>query len=408
METVFLIKNRKKKCGNLMDIKRIQKALKRQRLDGWLLYDFQGMNIIAVRLLKLPEHVKNTRRYFYFIPAEGTPRKLVHRIEAGNLDSLPGEKTTYLSWQSLGEGIKNITEGANTIAMEFSQHNAIPYVARVDAGTVDLLRFIGKDVVSSANLIQEFEATLTNEQIESHLTAAKQIRQFIFNAFDEIHARLVKCGEVKEYAIQHFLLRRLEEHNLITHNPPIVAVNANAGNPHYRPYKNSSDTIRKDNLVLIDLVAKLPMPKSVFADITWMAYTGEHIPDEYVKTFSIASQARDTAFKLVSDRFADGKPIEGWEVDDAARAVIRNAGYGEFFIHRTGHSIGEDIHGNGANMDNLETHDDRRILPRTCFSIEPGIYTDTYGIRTEIDVLITPEREAQCTGGDPQKEIVTI
>jgi len=402
------MKNHQNKGRNIMDIQRIQEALKQHRLDGWLLYDFQGMNIIAVRMLKIPENVLHTRRYFYFIPAEGTPRKLVHQIEAGNLDSLPGEKTTYLSWQSLGEGIEKITEGAHTIAMEFSQHNAIPYVSRVDAGTVDMVRFIGKEVVSSANLIQEFEAALTDEQIESHLTAAKQIRQFVFNAFDEIHARLVKCGEVKEYTIQHFLIRRFEEHNLIAEHPPIVAVNANAGNPHYRPVENNSGIIRRDDLVLIDLVAKLPKPNSVYADITWMVYTGEHVPGKYVKAFSVTAQARDTAFKLIYDRFVEGIPVQGCEVDDAARSVIREAGYGDFFIHRTGHSIGEDIHGNGANMDNLETHDDRRILPRTCFSIEPGIYTDTYGVRTEIDVLITPEGDVQCTGGDPQKEIVTI
>ena len=391
-----------------MDIQKIQESLNRNELDGWLLYDFHEINDIAGRLLNLPDTIHQTRRYFYFIPKQGTPQKLVHRIESNNLDDLKGDKTVYLSWQSLEDGLKHILGDFRRIAMEYSPRNSIPYVSRVDAGTVELVRSFDVEVVSSANLIQEFEACLTDKQIESHYTAAKQIRQFVHNAFDEIHGRIAKCGEINEHAIQRFLMKRYEEHNLITDHPPIVAVNANAGNPHYAPPEADSTTVYRDNLVLIDLWAKQPKKGSVFADITWMGYTGDTIPEEYSKSFSIIAEARDKAFELVTGRFSERKPVEGWEVDDVSRSVIDNAGYGDFFIHRTGHSIGEDIHANGANMDNLETHDDRRILNSTCFSLEPGIYTDTYGVRTEIDVLITADGEVQCTGGDPQKEIVKI
>ena len=391
-----------------MDIEKIQNSLARNELDGWLLYDFHAINNIAVTMLNMPDEIHRTRRFFYFVPVNGRPQKLVHRIEDKNLDHLPGEKTIYLSWQSLEEGLRHILKGASKIAMEYSPRNSIPYVSLVDAGMVELITSLGKEVVSSANLIQEFEACLTDEQIETHHTAAKLVRQFVLNAFDEIHSRIVKCGEINEHAVQHFLMRRFEEHNLITDHPPIVGVNANAGDPHYTPQEHGSAVICQDNLVLIDLWAKLPKKKAVYADITWMGYTGETIPDEYVKSFSIIANARDAAFDVVDGRFKEGKTVEGWEVDDAARGVIESEGFGDKFIHRTGHSIGEEIHANGANMDNLETHDDRRLLNSTCFSIEPGIYTGTYGIRTEINVLITADGEVKCTGGKPQTEIVKI
>ncbi|MFC1556868.1 M24 family metallopeptidase [candidate division KSB1 bacterium] len=391
-----------------MDINRVQQLLEENNIDGWLLYDFQNLNAIVGRMLELPENVVQSRRYFYFIPRSGTPRKLVHRIEQHNLDLLPGDTFVYLDWQSLGEGLKTITEGAQTVAMEFSPHNAIPYVARVDAGTVDLMRFIGKEVVSSANLIQEFEAALSDEQIETHLVAAKLIRQFVHNAFGEIQTRIKKTGEIKEYTVQQFLVKRFKEHNLVFHHPALVAVNANAGNPHYMPNEQTTALIRENDLVLIDLFGKLNKPKAIYADITWMGFTGETIPAEIENAFTTGRRARDTAVDFVRERFAAQTPVMGFEVDDAARNVIKEAGYGDLFIHRTGHSIGEEVHGNGANMDNLETHDNRRIIPRTCFSIEPGIYTDAFGIRTEINMLIMPDGAAEVTGGEPQQEIVKI
>ena len=391
-----------------MDIQQIQRTLSDLRLDGWLLYDFKGINTIANTLLKLPEGLHATRRYCYFIPVSGDPKKLVHRIESQNLDGYPGEKNVYLSWQSYKEGLKTILSGFRKIAMEYSPDNAIPYISRVDAGTVELIRSLGKEIHSSADLVQETGVRLNDDQIECHIAAAKQIRQFVYNAFDEIHSRITKFGEIKEHAVQQFLTRRCGEHNLIADHPPIVAVNANAGDPHYSPREDESAVIKSDNLVLIDLWAKLPKNGAIYADITWMGYTGTTIPDEYKHTFSIVTKARDRAFSFIEEKFFLGKPIKGWEVDDVTRNVIGEAGYGENFIHRTGHSIGEEVHSNGTNLDNLETHDSRTIIPRTCFSIEPGIYTESFGVRTEINVIISSTKEVLCTGGTPQKEIIAI
>ncbi len=391
-----------------MDIQQIQRTLGELKLDGWLLYDFKGINTIANTLLKLPNGLHATRRYCYFIPVSGDPKKLVHRIESQNLDAYPGGKNVYLSWQSYKEGLETILSGFHKIAMEYSPENAIPYISRVDAGTVELVRSLGKEIYSSADLIQEIEVRLTDDQIDCHIVAAKQIRQFIYNAFDEIHSRIKKFGEIKEHAVQQFLMRRCGEHNLVTDHPPIVAVNANTGDPHYSPHENKSAVIGSESLVLIDLWAKLPKMGAIYADITWMGYTGKSVPDEYKHTFSIVTKARDRAFSFIKEKFSSGKPIKGWEVDDVTRNVIEEAGYGENFIHRTGHSIGEEVHSNGTNLDNLETHDSRSIIPRTCFSIEPGIYTESFGVRTEINVIVSQTNEALCTGGEPQNEIISI
>ena len=390
-----------------MDIERIQKLLRDQHIDGWLMYNFHKNNVIAERLLQLPDDIVQSQKFFYFIPADGTPQKLVNRIEGHNLDSLPGEKTVYLSWQSLVEGMNAIMGNAVTIAMEFSPKGILPSISYVDAGTVDLIRSMGKQVVSSANLVQEIEASLTDEQIESHFIAAKLLNQFTSNTLDELHSRLVKSGEVKEHTIQNFILRRFEEHNLISNLPPIVAVGIHTADPHFITNEETSAVIHRDNIVLVELWAKLMRQNAVYADLTWMIYTGKNVPEEYTRLFSITVQARNTAFDFITKRFLQKIPVMGYEVDEAARSIIRDAGYGVNFIHRTGHSIGEDLHGYSANLDNLETHDDRPIIPRTCFSIEPGIYTDSFGIRTEINVIITPENTAVCST-NKQNEITTV
>lgn len=390
----------------MLDIEKIQWLLNEQKLDGWLIYNFKGMNDIADRLLNLPDNMVSSRRYFYFIPSEGDPRKLVHRIEEKNLDTLPGDKAVYLSWQSLSEGLKSLLDGFQKIAMEFSPDNSIPYVAKVDAGTVDAVRKLGKEVHSSANIIQQFDAVLSDDQIESHLKAAKLVRQCMYMAFDEVRTRLNKVGEMSEFKIQKFLRKRLREHNLTADHGPLVAVNENAGNPHYHPNEADCSIVREGDLLLIDMIGKLDMPGSIYADITWMGYAGDELPVEFSDAFKVASYARDTAVTFLRDRFVKNKPVRGYEVDDVARKVLWDADYGEKFIHRTGHSIGEDVHWNGANIDNLETHDDRLIIPRTCFSIEPGIYTETFGIRTELNIMIMPDSEVRITGGDPQKEII--
>ncbi|MFC1555412.1 M24 family metallopeptidase [candidate division KSB1 bacterium] len=391
-----------------MEIKKIQEAIRQYGFDGWLMYDFRKNNNITVRIMDLPENLHRTRRFFYFIPADGEPKKLVHRMEEFNLDSLPGGKTVYLSFQSLKEGLEKILENSQKIAMEYSPENNIPYISRVDAGTIEMIRGLGKEVVTSADLVQEFETILTDEQIESHIIAAKQINQFIFNAFDEIGTRIAKFGEIKDSTVQKFLMKRLEEHNLVTNQPPTIGVNDKAGDPHHVIDKEHHYMIRKDDLVLIDMWGKMNKPNTIYADSAWTAYTGTDIPEEYVKAFDAVGKARDAAFDSVKTRFSNGIPVKGWEVDDAARNVITEAGYGGFFYHRTGHSIGEEVHGNGVNMDNIESHDDRRLLPRTCFALEPGIYTNTFGVRSEINVIINEDRSVEITGGEPQAEIVRI
>jgi Xaa-Pro aminopeptidase len=270
------------------------------------------------------------------------------------------------------------------------------------------LKSFDKEIVSSADLIQIFEATLTDEQIESHYLVSKLIRQFINNAFDEISTRIKKAGKIREHNIQHFLLRRFEEHNLVSSHLPIVAVNENAANPHYEPVEGKDSNIKEDSLVLIDLWAKQNKPKSVYAENTRVAYLGSRIPPKFKESFSVVVKARDAAVEFLKDRFEQNIPVHGWEVDDLCRTILNDSGYGNCFIHRTGHSIGEEIHGYGANMDNLETHDERQIIPRTIFSIEPGIYSNTFGVRSELNILITPKGEVEITSGEPQMDIDLI
>jgi Xaa-Pro aminopeptidase len=387
----------------------IQEILKKEKIDGWLLYNFRGSNVFATRILALPSHVMCTRRYFYYIPRKGTPRKLVHRIEEWNLDTLPGDKTVYLSWKSLSEGLKKILKGAKTVAMEYSPRCAIPYVSTVDAGTLELVKRAGVRVVSSANLVQYFEARWTEEQLADNLEAARQLGQTAQEAFRFIRQRITSNTPTTEYDVQQFMLSEFKKRGIKTEDAPNCSVNANAANPHYEPSKEINSPLKKGDLVLLDLWAKKDKPHSVYADITWMGYIGSTVPDEYEKVFQIVRGARDAALNFVRDSFARKKQICGYQVDDAARNYIAAKGYGDEFIHRTGHSIGEEIHGNGANMDNLETHDERRIIPRTSFSIEPGIYLrDKFGVRSEIDVYISKDGEVIVTGEPPQEKMVAI
>ena len=387
----------------------IQEILKKEKIDGWLLYNFRGSNVFATRILALPAHIMCTRRYFYFIPRKGAPRKLVHRIEEWNLDTLPGDKTVYLSWKSLGDGLKKILKGAKSVAMEYSPRCAIPYVSTVDAGAVELAKSAGVKVVTSANLVQYFEARWTEEQLEDNLEAARQLGQTAQEAFRFIRQRISSNTPTTEYDVQQFMLSEFKRRGIKTEDAPNCSVNANAANPHYEPTREINSPLRKGDLVLLDLWAKKDKPHSVYADITWMGFIGATVPDEYEKIFQIVRGGRDAALKFVQDSFAKGKQICGYQVDDAARKYIAAKGYGNDFIHRTGHSIGEEIHGNGANMDNLETHDERRVIPQTSFSIEPGIYLrDKFGVRSEIDVFISKDNEVIVTGEPMQEKMVAI
>jgi Xaa-Pro aminopeptidase len=385
----------------------IQAALREEGFDGWLLYNFRGSNIFATHILDLPSHIMQTRRYFYFIPAKGEPRKLVHGIEEWNLDSAPGGKTLYVSWKSLEEGLKKMLAGAKRVAMEYSPRNAIPYVSNVDGGTLELVRGAGVEVVSSANLVQRFEASWTEEQARDNFECAKHLRAIVDETFGFIRQRVT--GRLTEFDVQQFMLKEFEKRGIWSESDPNCSVNANSANPHYEPTKEIHSEIKKGDFVLIDLWAKKKKPHSVYADITWTGFIGESVPDEHRKMFEVVKGGRDAGIEAVKKAFEEGREIRGFEIDDATRGYIAAKGYGEYFIHRTGHSIGEVIHGNGANIDNLETRDERRIIPNTSFSIEPGVYlTGKFGIRSEVDMFISARKEAIVTGLPMQEHVIPI
>ena len=388
-----------------MDLSAIQQALRERNIDAWLFYDHHHRDPIAYRVLGLPDGLMVTRRWFYVIPAKGEPVKLVHKIEAGHLDTLPGAKRQYAGWQELFDSLKVLLAGHRDIAMQYSPNNLVFTVSLVDAGTVDLIRGLGKNVVSSQDLIAQFEATLNAEQIKTHFAARDVIDTVTAAAFQEIGLR-VRNGGTHEHEIQQFFMEAFQRENMVTDDPPIVAVNANSGNPHYEPGPAHPVPIREGDFVLLDVWAKKNTPGAVYYDITWTGFVGKAPTDRQREIFKIVSEARDLGVKTVQDAISAGKPIAGWEVDRAVRAHIKKAGYGEYFIHRTGHSIGTDVHANGANMDDLEIHDERRILPNSLFSIEPGIYLPEFGVRLEVDVLVRPG-SAEVTG-KIQHELVTI
>ncbi|MCS6852093.1 MAG: M24 family metallopeptidase, partial [Gemmataceae bacterium] len=382
-------------------------ALRLMEIDGWLLYDFRGSNPLARRILGLGDR-HHTRRWFYFIPARGTPRRLVHRIEPYALDGLPGEGATYLRWQELEAGVASLLAQARRVAMEYAPRNANPYVSRVDAGTVELVRSLGVEVVSSGDLVQQFEAVWTDEQWAMHQAAAEHTRSAFDLAWCFIAEQISRRGTVRETAVQKRLLEHFAEHQLVTDHPPICAVGPHSGDPHYAPVAGADAEIRAGDFVLIDLWAKLDRPGAVYSDLTQVAYVGTAIPERYAQVFRVVAAARDAAIARVRRAFASGTPLQGWQVDEAARQVIDAAGYGPYFVHRTGHSIGQEVHGNGAHMDNLETREERRILPRTCFSIEPGIYLPEFGVRSEVNVYIDAAGGVHVTGGPPQTEIIRV
>jgi len=388
------------------DIKAIQAELKESKIDGWLFYDHHHRDPIAAHILGLDGNGMATRRWFYFIPSRGEPRKLVHKIEQAVLDSLPGRAQAYAGWEELRKQLQKLLTGAKKIAMQYSPENNIPYIGLVDAGTVELLRKLKKTVVTSADLVQKFEATWTPEQLQSHLEAGEIVDRIRQVAFERAAAMVREGAPVTEYELQQWMLRQFRTNGLTTAEPPIAAVQPNNGNPHYEPRAQGSRPIRAGDLLLLDIWAKCDRPGSVYYDITWMGYLGARVPDAYAKIFRIVRKARDRAIGLVRERVASGKALHGWEVDRAARDVIRKAGYEKNFLHRTGHSIGQEVHGNGANMDSLETRDDRKIVPRTCFSIEPGIYMPEFGVRSEVNVYVG-EREARVTGAI-QEEILPL
>jgi Xaa-Pro aminopeptidase len=392
----------------MFDLAAVQEAIREQGLDGWLLYDFRGLNTLARRVVHFPENAHATRRWFYFVPASGEPKKLLHRIEPHTLNHVPGSAEPYLRWQELEAGVADLLAGSRRVAMEYVPRNANPYVSRVDAGTVELVRSCGVDVVPSGDLVQRFEACWDDEQWAMHQEAARHTRAAYDVAFRLIAERTCGGGSVRETEVQACILDHFRRNGLVTDNAPIVGAGPHSGDPHYAPGPGSDAAIREGDFVLIDLWAKVDRPRAVYSDLTWTCFVGREVPEKYENIFRIVARARDAAIDRVRAAFAAGEPLQGWQVDRAARGVIEAAGYGAAFCHRTGHSIGQETHGNGANMDDLETHDERRVLPRTCFSVEPGIYLPEFGVRSEVNVFVDAGRRVHVTGGDPQTHVVPL
>jgi Xaa-Pro dipeptidase len=388
-----------------IDLQEIQSDLRAAKLDGWLFYDFRGRDPIAQRILKLAPGMR-TRRWFYFVPAKGMPRKLVHKIESESLAVLPGETMYYAAQDELKGNLAKTLGRAKNVAMQYSPKNQIPYVSMVDAGTIEMVRGAGVKVVSSADLVQKYEACWTPEQLRSHLDAGLIIDQVIREAFQQAANSVRERRTLTEYDLQQWILREFDAAGIVREEGPDIAVNAHASDPHYGPAEGKSSPIREGDLLLLDVWGKKSAPGSVYYDVTWMGFLGAKVPDKYAKVFAVLRESRDKAIDLIQSHVSAGKPLQGWQVDKAARAVVEKAGYGEYFFHRTGHSIGETVHGNGVNMDGLETRDVRHLIPRTCNSVEPGIYLKEFGMRTEVNVYIS-EREARVTGAI-QKEILPL
>jgi len=388
-----------------MNLDRIQSALRERKFDAWLFYDHHHRDPIAYGVLGLRRELMVTRRWFYVVPAQGEPQKLVHRIEAGHLDSLPGAKRSYSSWQELQQALKEMVSPYPRLAMQYSPQNAIPYVGLVDAGTVELVRSFGVNVLSSGDLVSEFEAVLTDDQIASHYAARDAIDRITAEAFKVIGER-VRNGGTHEFEMAQWIMEAFRRENLLSQDSPIVGVNEHSGDPHFEPRADNSKPMREGDFVLLDIWAKTKEPSACFYDITWTGFIGRNPSDRQREVFNIVRDARKLGCETVKKAFGDGRKIAGWEIDKAVRDFIQGKGYGDKFIHRTGHNISSAVHGNGANIDNLETKDEREILPNTCFSIEPGIYLLEFGVRSEVNVLTRPGK-AEVTGKQ-QEELVLI
>jgi Xaa-Pro dipeptidase len=368
----------------MVDIVRIQESLRKHDIDGWLLYDFRGLNAIAKDVLHFPDTIL-TRRWFYLIPREGRPVGIGHTLEPDAIAHLPGQRLMYHDRQTLAAHVKAAVGRLRSVAMEYSPHGALPTVSRVDRGTIEWIESLGCRVVPSAALIQDFLAVLTAEQVASHRRAAAHVLKIKDEAFARARDIVGGGGELSEYELQQFILGRIVEEGMFTDHSPIVAVNAHAGRPHYEPTAEKCAPIKKGDLLLIDLRGR--ETRGVYADITWTGFLGAEVPEKIAKVFAIVARARDAAVAAIRDAYARGEEITGAEADRAARKVIGDAGYGDRFIHRTGHSITTELHGSGANLDDYETEDTRPLVPGLLFSVEPGIYLDDLGIRSEINVL---------------------
>ncbi len=392
-----------------VDVESIRKALTADagRPGGWLFYDFRGLDPISLSILRFREDRMATRRWFYWIPAAGEPLRICHRIEADALDHLPGRRVLYSGWRELETHLRDALKGAGRVAMQYSPRNAIPYISRVDAGTAEMVRACGVEIVSSADLVQTFEAVMDDAQVETHFEAARMLREAVDLAFEEVRRRLTDGTPTTEYDIQKFLSDHFESRGFEADHPPIVAVNAHSGQPHYGPQPEGSSPVRRGDHLLIDLWAKKKAPRSIYADITWTVFLDDTVPAKHREVFDVVRDGRDAAVAFVQRAVAEGRPIKAHEIDDVARESIAGRGYGDHFTHRTGHNLGYEVHGNGAHLDHLETVDDRRIIPRTAFTIEPGVYLPAFGVRSEINLYVSG-KEAVITGPPIQTRLAAL
>ena len=392
-----------------MNLDRIQQAIAEQGIDGWLFYDFHHRDAMAYHILGLDFTKFTTRRWFYYIPAKGEPVKIVSAVETKKLDLLPGEKIVYRAWEELHKDLRDTLINAKQVAMQYSPKNNIPYVSVVDAGTIELIRSFGVEIVSSANLVQTFEAIIDKIGYEAHLEAGEKVQKIKDEAFELISQKIHKNESITEYEAQQFIVKRFEEEGLTDDGDhPIVGVNEHPSDPHFEPTRENSYVIKKGDTLLIDLWARKNDDTGIYYDITWCGYIGDNPPAKYVEIFNIVRDARNAARDFIRDKFRKGEPCYGFEVDDVCRKVVVDGGYGDYFVHRTGHSIGREVHGNGVHIDNLETKDERELVPGICFSIEPGIYLPgEMAVRSEINVFITEDREVVVAGTE-QEDLILL
>lgn len=381
-------------------IRDAQGRLSEQGLSGWLLYDFHHSNDLAWEFLAIPEKRHLTRRFFYWIPAQGEPVRIVHQIESGALDHLPGAKRLYLKWQTLDALLGEVLKGAKRVAMEYSPFGAIPYVSKVDGGIIDLVRAHQVEVVSSASLLQYYTSVWDERKWASHLAAAETLDRTVAGAWRLIGEALKKNAPITEYDVQQWILSEFDRLGYVAEGEPNCSVNAHSADPHYAPQKGSSARIKKGDFILIDLWCKQKGEGAVYADITRVGVAAEEPHPKQKEIFDLVRQARDAATDFIRGRLERGEEVKGFEADLVCRQVIADAGYGDFFIHRTGHNIDMQLHGPGAHLDSLETMDERPLIRRICFSIEPGIYLPgEFGVRLEYDVYISEEGKVHITGG---------
>lgn len=391
-----------------MNLQHIQQALRAKGIDGWLLCDFRNRDYLAYRVLGLNFEKMSSRRWYYYIPSRGMPRKVVSAVEKHRLDELPGATVVYLSWKELHAALRKVLGEKKRIAMQYSPLNNIPYVSMVDAGTVELIRRLGHRIISSADLVQMFVSLISEEGYRLHKEAAVVMDRIRAEAFDRIRDAVRLDNGMSEYDLQQYIMRRFAEEGLTTYDPPMVGTNEHPADPHFDLTPQLARPFRWGDTVLIDMWAKKNVPGGIYYDITWVGYVGDAPSPKYLSIFTAVCNARDAAVAFIMDRFSKKRPCYGWEVDDVCRNVVRKAGYGKYFLHRTGHSITEETHGNGVNIDNLETKDERQLMPGCCFSIEPGIYlSGSMAVRTEINVFIRHDGIPEVTG-EVQHDLVQL